>query len=171
MSGGFHSISGSPPNSQAPRSRELSWSSVLMTPAKPVSRVTGRTINNSLSPTAPPQPIYAPTATQRSARRYCGALLVATVITGAIWSLGSPAILALLGPNDWRYFALARLVICVGAALPSPSLFRSIRAYVRAALDLRVLLWTLVLPALWLTLRSDLLPPVSLRQHRLSSAP
>ena len=28
MSGGFHSISGSPPNSQAPRSRELSWSSV-----------------------------------------------------------------------------------------------------------------------------------------------
>ena len=75
----------------------------------------------------------------------------------------------MLGPNDWRYFALARLVICVGAALPSPSLFRSIRAYVRAALDLRVLLWTLVLPALWLTLRSDLLPPVSLRQHGVSA--
>ena len=150
----------SPPESQ--RSREFSWSSVYVTPYKAMTA--GRNRNRTEAAEQPPVPVFAPSATQRSAKRYCSALLVAAIVTGTFWSVGSPALLVALN-GDWKLLALARLAIGVGSALPPPSLFRSVRTYVRFCLDFRVLLWTLVLPALWLTLRSNVLPPVSLRNH------
>ena len=100
--------------------------------------------------------------TQRCQR--IAAASVAALVTGTFLSLGSPTILAALN-GDWKLLALARLAIGLGSVVPPASLFRSMRVYVRFALRFRVLLWTIVMPALWLMLRSDLLPPVSLRRH------
>lgn len=153
----------SPSDSQ--RSREVSWASVYVTPCKAGTHHPQR-VHTAARTTeqTPAQPVVAPAATQRSARRYCSALLVATVAAGATWSIGSSAMLALLD-GDWQHLALARLVIGLGSVLPSASLLRSIRVYVRSALDVRVLIWALVLPALWLTLRSNLVPPISFREY------
>ena len=160
----------SPPESQ--RSREVSWSSVYVTPYKAAA---GRGPNGGqpiLGGNGSDQPlpaIFAPASTQRSAKRYCGALLVAAVAVGAFWTMGSPILRALLG-TDWKWLALARFVIGVGGVLPSASLFRSVRVYVRAALHLRALLWLLLLPALWLVLKCDVIHPLSLRRHYAPAA-
>ena len=148
----------SPPESQ--RSREFSWNSVYVTPYKPMPPNGGVGIINGGDET----PVYAPSTTQHSAKRYCCAASVAALVTGTFLSLGSPTILAALD-SDWKLLALARLAIGLGSVVPPASLFRSMRVYVRFALRFRVLLWTIVMPALWLMLRSDLLPPVSLRRH------
>ena len=136
----------SPSDSQ--RSREVSWASVFVTPYKAPRNPE----NNSQ-----PLPVIASSATQRSAQRYCLALLVAAAIAGCFWSLVSPVIIIYLGA-DWWVLALTRVVIGVGGLVPSASPVRSLRTYVRRALDVRVLLWAIVLPALWLTLRSDVDP-------------
>ena len=149
----------SPPESQ--RSREPSWSSVYVTPYK--ARVQGAPADCSLS-TEQPAPVYAPASTQRSAKRHCTALMLSAIASGTFWSLGSPALLALLG-REWWHLALARLVLGLGAVLAPSSLFRSLRSYVRAALLMRAVVWLLILPTLWLALRSSLGPAIRLRSH------
>ena len=90
--------------SESQRSREMSWSSVYVTPLK-LSQVRhstrGPTVCDPSVEQTPQQPVYAPSATQRSARQYCVALFVAAVAAGALWSLASPVLLVLLG-TDWR---------------------------------------------------------------------
>ena len=69
---------------------------------------------------------------QRSAKRYSSALVVAATIYGAAWSVGSPAMLALLNA-DWRLFALARLVVALGGALRLGHHPRATTRYCRGA--------------------------------------
>ena len=90
-------------------------------------------------------------------------LFAASGVTGVFY--GADFITVTKADGDWQHLALARLVIGLGSVLPSASLLRSIRVYVRSALDVRVLIWALVLPALWLTLRSNLVPPISFREY------
>ena len=142
--------------SSSSRSRELSWSSVYVTPYKVRQ-------NGGYEVSAPQ--VTASARTQFSAKRYCAALLPATTAGACFWSLGSPAILIFLG--DWRLLSIARLAMGVGAMLPPPSLGRSLRTYVRFALDVRVLLHTVAFPTLWFVLRSDL-EPFSRFQHSIS---
>ena len=158
----------SPSDSQ--RSREPSWASVFVTPFK-----ARQAPNGDDAERAPPEPVTAPIATQRSARRYCNALVVAAVATGCFHSLSSPALMVFLGhwPRQpsaeaalassaigtaadrlaaaadewwWGLFAIGRLVLCIGRVLPPASPARSVRVYVRAALGVRTLVWLLLLP-------------------------
>ena len=86
------------------RSREMSWSSIYMTPKKFVNRRE-----------SPDGLLLAPVWIQQSAQRYCTALTIAAMQQGLVWCLGSPALLTIVGDDDWRALALCRAAICIGA--------------------------------------------------------
>ena len=142
--------------SDSNRSREGSWSSVLFTPYK-AARVQGDGQGHDAD-----APIQAPSATQRSARRYCSALVVSAVAGGCAWSAASPALLVIFG-DDWRLLALARFCLGLGALLPPSAPFRSVRVYLRTALHARVLVLLVALPAVFLVMRSHVEPLSELR--------
>ena len=128
------------------RSREMSWSSVYVTPKRPQ--------NQQESPDRPPP---APAWIQQSARHYCEAVTIAAVGHGLVWSLTSPTLLTILG-TDWHTLAISRAAICVGALLPPASLLRSLQGYVRAALIVRAVIWALLLPAICAVFGSEVFP-------------
>ncbi|KAL1519458.1 hypothetical protein AB1Y20_022979 [Prymnesium parvum] len=131
------------------RSREMSWSSVYMTPNKPPHESPER---------MPPAPAWV----QRSARRYCTALTVAALGHGLFCSLLSPVALTLLG-DDWQALAMIRGALCVGALFPVPSLLQSVQRYVRAALVAHALVWFLLLPAAFVAFGPHFVRPAAIR--------
>jgi hypothetical protein len=147
------------PSDRSVLSREGSWSSVLFTPYRN-AHLQGDVHEDAETP------IIAPAATQRSAGCYCVALVIAACAAGCEWGIKAPAFFALMGP-DWRLFAIARLCLGVGALLPPPSLFRSVRLYLRASLLLRVLLLIATIPALYLVFRSHI-KPFTHEQHEMA---
>ena len=147
------------PSDRSVLSREGSWSSVLFTPYRN-AHLQGDVHEDAETP------IIAPAATQRSAGCYCVALVIAACAAGCEWGIKAPAFFALMGP-DWRLFAIARLCLGVGALLPPPSLFRSVRLYLRASLLLRVLLLVATIPALYLVFRSHI-EPFTHEQHEMA---
>ena len=129
--------------SVASRERDFSWSSIYVTPRKPLPP-TPHTRHHQHAQLADLDARGA----QRAARRWCHAQFLAAAATGVFFALGPPALLAACR-SSWRAFALALLCWSAGGALPPP------RGSLRAAFAARLVLWAVAAPALWLALGSD----------------
>ena len=101
--------------SVASRERDFSWSSIYVTPRKPLPP-TPHTRHHQHAQLADLDARGA----QRAARRWCHAQFLAAASTGVFFALGPAALLAACR-SSWRAFALALLCWSAGGALPPPT--------------------------------------------------